>query len=241
MSRVFMNAADKIINNLHNVQAAISDACQKTGRDEKDVSLMAVTKYASDEDVLALLSTGRIRHIGESRVQQALTRWTNPSFAKYDTVKHFIGHLQRNKAAHAAKLFDFIDSIDDIRTAQALDEQAKLLGKTLYIMVQIKLTDRETQSGVSLEDAPLLLKQLGQFPHLCACGYMAIAPQTDDPEQLRPLFKAVKAAFDRDFPLSLPQRYLSLGMSADFKTAVEEGSTLPRVGSKLFAQHLEGL
>lgn len=241
MSRVFMNAADKITKNLDDVQAAISDACRRAGRDEKSVALMAVTKYAADEDVLALLDSGRIRHIGESRVQQALARWTSPSFAKYDTVKHFIGHLQRNKAAQAAKLFDFIDSIDDIRTAQVLDDHAKALGKKLYVMLQIKLTNRETQSGVALENAPQLLKQLAPLSHLCPCGYMAIAPQTDAPQSLRPLFKAVKTAFDRDFPLSLPHRYLSLGMSADFEVAVEEGSTLPRVGSKLFAQHLEGL
>ncbi len=230
-----MNAAEKITKNLQDVQAAIYSACQRAGRNEKDVTLMAVTKYAADEDVLALLNTGKVRHIGESRVQQAFTRWTTPSFAKYNTVKHFIGHLQRNKAAQAAKLFDFIDSIDDIRTAQALEEHAKALAKKLYVLVQIKLTDRETQSGVALTDAPRLLEQLKQLPYLCPCGYMAIAPQTDDPQTLRPLFKAVKTAFDRDFPLSLPQRYLSLGMSADFEVAVEEGSTLPRVGSKLFA------
>ena len=236
-----MTAAEKISKNLQDVEAAICSACQRGGQDEHQVHLMAVTKYAADEDVLALLATGRIRHIGESRVQQAQARWTSPSFAKYNTVKHFIGHLQRNKAAQAAKLFDFIDSIDDIHTAQVLNDHAKTLGKKLYVMVQIKLTDRETQSGVPIQEAPVLLHQIKTLSNLCPCGYMAIAPQTDNHQTLRPLFKAVKTAFDRDFPLSLPQRYLSLGMSADFETAVEEGSTLPRVGSKLFAQHLEEL
>lgn len=235
MSRVFMNTADRISQNVQTVESALSQACLRSGRNPAEVTLMAVTKYAQDEEVLALLNTGRIRHIGESRVQQALARWTRPEFASYTTVKHFIGHLQRNKAAQAAKLFDFIDSIDDIRTAQALDSHAQKLGKRLYIMVQIKLTDRESQSGVSLEQVPLLLRQLQDLKSLCPCGYLAIAPQTDNPQTLRPLFKEVKTAFDRDFPLSLPQRYLSLGMSADFETAVEEGSTLPRVGSRLFA------
>lgn len=230
-----MNAADKIEQNLHSVETALCAACRRAGRNANEVTLMAVTKYAADTDVLALLDTGRVRHIGESRVQQAVARWTSPRFAAYDTVKHFIGHLQRNKAAQAAKLFDFIDSIDDIRTAQALNEQALALNKVLHVMVQIKLTDKNTQSGVKLAEAPQLVRQLQEFKQLRPCGYMAIAPQTDDPQTLRPLFKEVKTAFERDFPPALPQRYLSLGMSADFETAVEEGSTLPRVGSKLFS------
>lgn len=230
-----MNAADRIEQNLSRVEAAVSAACERAGRSAQDVTLMAVTKYAADDEVLALLRTGRVRHIGESRVQQATARWTSPRFAAYDTVRHFIGHLQKNKAAQAAQLFDFIDSIDDIRTAQILDEQARILRKKLYVLVQIKLTDKETQSGIALENAPALLRDLQKLEHLFPCGYMAIAPQTDDSQVLRPLFKAVKTAFERDFPPSVPQRYLSLGMSADFETAVEEGSTLPRIGSKLFA------
>ncbi len=236
-----MNAADKLIQNCDLVQAAIVRACHRAGRTAQGVEVMAVTKYASDEDVLSLLAAGKIRHIGESRIQQSLQRWTQPAFAKYNTVKHFIGHLQRNKAALAAKLFDFIDSIDDIRTAEALNEHAARLGKTLKVLVQIKLTARETQSGVSLQEAPSLLAQLRQLPYINPCGYMAIAPQTENLEVLRPLFKQVHAAFERDFPPQGQERYLSLGMSEDFETAVEEGSTLPRVGSKLFFKGSEEL
>ena len=106
--------------------------------------------------------------------------------------------------------------------------------------MQIKLTDRESQSGVSLAQAPVLVAQLKALKQLHVCGYMGIAPQTDDTARLRALFKEVKAAFDRDFPAGR-ERYLSLGMSNDFEVAVEEGSTLPRVGSRLFAPHLEEL
>ncbi len=239
MSRVFMNAAEKVTQNLLQVQAAIRHSCQKNGRPHQSVHLLAVTKYASDEDVLALLNTGKITHIGESRVQQAVARWKNPSFAKFPVCKHFIGHLQKNKVAQAVELFDFIDSIDDISTAQAINTQAEKLGKKIYVMLQIKLTQRESQSGIALEHAPDLLKQVRALKNLIPCGYMAIAPQTQCSEDLRPLFKQLKMAFDRDFPLTLPQRYLSLGMSNDFKTAVEEGSTLPRIGSMLFAEHRE--
>ena len=235
-----MKSAARLEHNLQAVQTAVLQACGRSKRCVTDVALMAVTKYAADSDVLALLDTGKISHIGESRVQQARARWTRPEFAKYRVTKHFIGHLQRNKAAQAAELFDFIDSIDNLQTAQALDEQAAKRSKILRVLVQIKLTDRQSQSGISLQQAPLLVEQLRKLEHLRPCGYMAIAPQTEDIAKLRTLFAQVKTAFDQDFPAG-QERYLSLGMSNDFEVAVEEGSTLPRVGSKLFAPHLEEL
>lgn len=234
-----MNRAAQLVQNLMQVQAAITAACRRSGRNAQNIALMAVTKYAADEDVLALLSGGHIRHIGESRAQQAIARWTRPEFAALPVVKHFIGHVQRNKAALVAQYFDFVDSIDDIRTAQSLHTAAQRLQKPMQVLVQIKLTDRDTQSGVSLAEAPALVQELAHWPYLRPCGYMAIAPQVPHPDTLRPLFKQVKEAFEQDFPPTVPQRYLSLGMSHDFETAVEEGSTLPRVGSRLFAAHLE--
>lgn len=236
-----MNTAAQILQNWQQVYTATERACSKSARNIQDVSIMAVTKYAADEDVLTLLDTGYIRHIGESRIQQAVKRWTSPQFAKYQVTKHFIGHLQKNKTAQAAALFDFIDSIDDIRTAHLLEIHAAKLHKCLQVLVQIKLTDRDSQSGVSLAQAPALVNQIRQLAHIIPCGYMAIAPQTQDTACLRKLFQTVKKAFDRDFPVSLPERYLSLGMSNDFEIAIEEGSSLPRIGNRLFAAHLEEL
>ena len=234
-----MKTAGKISQNLQKVQKCIENAASRAKSQTDGIDILAVTKYASDQDVLALLQTGKIKHIGESRVQQALTRWTDPTFAKHHVYKHFIGHLQKNKAAQAAKLFDFIDSIDDIHTAQVLDMHAEKLNKKLFVMVQIKLTDRQTQSGLSLQEAPKLLLQLKPLHHLIVCGYMAIAPHPAETAQLRELFSQVKMAFDRDFPPGPQPRYLSLGMSEDFEIAVEEGSTLPRIGSMLFAENTE--
>ncbi len=233
-----MNRVATLIRNWQAVQHTIEKACQHSGRNPAEVELMAVTKYASDEDVLKLLETGRIQHIGESRVQQAISRWKRPEFAKYSVYKHFIGHLQKNKAAQAAALFDFIDSIDKLETAVLLDKCAEQLHKNLHVLVQIKLTSRPTQSGIALAEAPALVAAMKQLPHLTLCGYMAIAPQTDDTALLRTLFQQVRLAFERDFSKG-QKRYLSLGMSNDFELAVEQGSTLPRVGSLLFAQHLE--
>ncbi|MBR4682797.1 MAG: YggS family pyridoxal phosphate-dependent enzyme [Elusimicrobiaceae bacterium] len=232
-----MNREDQLLQNYKKVKEALSTACQHAGRSPEEVTLLAVTKYAKDSDVLFLLRQGLIKHVGESRVQQALLRWQSPDFVPFATVKHLIGHLQHNKAAKAAQFFDFIDSLDDFSTAQALDRHVPQ-GKVLRGLVQIKLTNRDSQSGLPLERARELVRQLRTLPHVKVCGYMAIAPQGGAENELKRLFAEVKKAFDVDFPAGT-ERYLSLGMSEDFTIAVEAGSTLPRIGSKLFADNLQ--
>ena len=234
-----MNREEILIANFQKVASALSAACRRSGRDPKEITLLAVTKYAKDSDVLTLLQKGLIKHIGESRVQQAQARWEQPEFARFNTVKHLIGHLQKNKAAKAAQLFDFIDSLDSLETALALEKNVPQ-GKTLRALVQIKLTNKATQSGLPLAAARRLVQELKNLSRVKVCGYMAIAPQGSSDTELRQLFRPIKQAFDEDFNAQ-PERYLSLGMSEDFETAVEEGSSLPRIGSKLFAENLEGL
>ncbi len=228
-----MNREEKLRANFQEVQNSLSAACQRAGRNTQDVTLLAVTKYAQDQDVLCLLRQGLIKHIGESRVQQAQKRWTSPEFASFPVIKHLIGHLQHNKAAKAAPFFDFIDSLDDLSTAVLLDKHVPA-GKILRVLVQVKLTTRQTQTGLPLKEARALVKQVRELKNVKVCGYMAIAPQGAPERELRALFAPLKQAFDEDFPAG-QERYLSLGMSEDFVVAVEEGSTLPRIGSKLFA------
>lgn len=229
-----MNREEQLLQNFKEVQDSLSGACKRAGRNPQEITLLGVTKYAADEDVLFFLKQGLLKHVGESRLQQALSRWTRPEFAAFDTVKHLIGHLQHNKAAKAAQFFDFIDSLDDFSTAQMLAKHVPA-GKTLRVLVQVKLTTRETQSGLPLEKARELVKQVRSLANLKVCGYMAIAPQGATPQELKALFAPLKEAFDEDFPLG-QERYLSLGMSEDFEIAIEAGSTLPRIGSKLFAE-----
>ena len=135
-------------------------------------------------------------------------------------------------------MFDFIDSLDSEETALALNRTAPE-GKIIRALIQIKLTQKDTQSGLPLKEARKLVKKLAELEHIKVCGYMGIAPQGASEEELHQIFKQVKTAFDQDFPGG--ERYLSLGMSEDFRVAVEEGSTLPRIGSRLFATTLEGL
>ena len=236
-----MNRETVLLKNLQAVQSSLFHACQRALRNPQTVTLLAVIKYAKDEEVLTLLEKGLLPHVGESRVQQAWARWKeNPAFARFSTVKkHFIGHLQKNKAAKAAVLFDSIDSLDDEETARVLSKHIPA-DKVMRGLVQVKLTGKPTQAGLPLPQARALAKKLrGQFENLDICGYMAVAPQGAPEKELRALFRAVKQAFDEDFK-DVPHAQLSLGMSEDFEVAVQEGSTLPRIGSLLFKQDLEG-
>lgn len=221
------------------IKARIEKACAASGRDPAGVEILAVTKYASVESVAALLSGGQARLVGESRVQDALSRWQDPLLLPYkDKIeRHFIGHLQSNKAGKAAAFFDCFDSIDGIRAAETLNTKAAEAGRKFPVMLQVKLTDRETQSGLSLEEAPALLQQMAKLPNLIPYGYMGIAPIAADQNELRPLFAKVRARFEKDFPGETGgvKTRLSLGMTGDFEAAVMEGSTLVRIGSALFS------
>lgn len=235
-----MQREEILLQNLSEVKNSISCACQRVQRCPGEVTLLAVTKYAQDKDVLALLERGLLTDIGESRVQQAWSRWhENPAFAKYTQVKkHFIGHLQKNKAAKAALLFDFVDSLDDFETARVLSAHLPP-GKVMQCLVQVKLTDKKSQSGLPLPQARQLAAQLrGAFANVDVIGYMAVAPQGASKNVLHRLFGEVYRAFKTDFK-GVAAAQLSLGMSEDFVAAVEEGSTLPRIGGLLFNRNLE--
>lgn len=236
-----MTREEQLLQNYNDVKTSLEQAALRARRSPQEITLLAVTKYALDKDVLTLLKRGVLTDIGESRVQQAWARWhENPDFAKFSQVKkHFIGHLQKNKAAKAAQLFDFVDSLDDLETARALSKHLPK-GKTLGVLVQVKLSHKDTQSGLPLPAARELAAQLKTaFENVRVLGYMAVAVQGANEQELRRLFEPVAHAFEEDFK-DVPGAQLSLGMSEDFEIAVEEGSTLPRIGSLLFSKSLEG-
>ncbi|MCX5783001.1 MAG: YggS family pyridoxal phosphate-dependent enzyme [Elusimicrobia bacterium] len=229
--------AGEIIRNFDAVQEKITKACVKSGRNPAEVEIVAVTKYASVKDIACLLTQGRVLHVGESRVQDALEKWSAPELEPFlpKVKKHLIGHIQTNKAGKAVAFFDSADSIDNIKTAQFLDRKAREIGKKIDAMVQLKLTQKETQGGVLVSQAGELTAQVRELNGLNLRGYMGIAPQGAGESELRAVFSKAKEIFDRDFPAKAGEKfYLSLGMTEDFEIAVEEGSNLPRIGGAIF-------
>jgi pyridoxal phosphate enzyme (YggS family) len=234
-----MQATLCVISNLEGVLKRVENASLRSCHNPKEVELLVVTKYADNQDVLTLLKAEKINNIAETKVQDAVSKWNCESFLPYrDKVKkHFIGHLQSNKIKKAVEFFDFIDTVDNLKTAHILDEKAAELNKKIFVMVQIKLTEKETQAGIEPKKASELVSEIRKMKNLDARGYLAIAPIVENPEQLRPIFKKAKKLFDSDFTstqTSDHKNYLSLGMSGDFEVAVEEGSNLPRIGSLIF-------
>ena len=206
--------------------------------------VMSVIKYASDEEALTLIRDGRITILGESRVQDAAGRWLgNPGFIalRNKISLHFIGHLQTNKTGQALEIFDSIDSLDSLKLALEINRKAEKNAKKVPVMIQLKLSDSETQYGVRPEDLKPFMKELSALPWLSPRGLMVIAPNTGDEKLLNAAFSGAKNVYDVFFSSPADadghKNYFSAGMSGDFETAIKNGSNLVRLGSLFFRTH----
>lgn len=230
--------------NLEKLETAIADACRRAGRRRENVELMAVSKTYPAETIAEAASLG-LTLFGENRVQEfagkalhaaALrTELGNPSVRM-----HLIGHLQSNKAARAAELFDAVDSVDSLRLAQRLNDAAGKLGKRLPVLLEVKLSPEETKEGLEPEsaEAAQLLEALPALSSLEMRGLMTIAPWGAPDEVTRACFRSLREWRDRwasKYP-KLNLEVLSMGMSGDFPLAIAEGATRIRVGTALFGK-----
>lgn len=222
-----------ILDNIEQIRYRVSAAAVRAGRNPNHIKLLAVTKYAALEAIKELLQSGAVAEVGESRIQDAQAK-KQALGALAETVRwRFIGHLQTNKAKKAVQLFDSIDSLDSVHVAEALEKALAPSKRCLPVLIQVKLSGKATQSGVAPEDVGAFLKALEAFPHLEARGLMAIAPNLEPVEAVRPHFRRMRELLNNFFS-NRPDAELSMGMSRDFEIAVEEGATHIRVGSALF-------
>lgn len=222
-----------IQHNVAVVQERIAAAAARSGRQPEDICLVAVTKTIAPEKIQEAVVAG-IDHIGENRVQEAMTKVESIS---PEVTWHLVGHLQRNKAKTAIQIFDIIHSLDSIRLARTLQRRAEVLDKTIDCLLQVNVSGEKTKYGILPEQLTPLLKELSSLQCLHVRGLMTIAPYVDNPEEVRPVFRRLRElARDAD-KLKLPgisMEELSMGMSGDFEVAIEEGATMVRVGSAIF-------
>lgn len=214
-----------IAANLRAVEETVAAACRRAGRAPDDVLLIAVSKTVDLERIRAAVAAGA-RALGENRVQEAKDKI---EALGHPVPWHLIGSLQTNKARDAVQLFDCIHSIDRIDLARELDRRAQALGRTVRGLLQVNLGDEPQKGGAAPDDVKRLLDDTAAMPRLEIVGLMAIPPHTEDPEGARPHFKRLRELRDA---LGLP--HLSMGMSADFAIAIEEGATMVRVGTSVF-------
>jgi pyridoxal phosphate enzyme (YggS family) len=218
--------------NLAQIRDRIAVAAKRAGRRPDEITIVAVTKTHPSETILAAYEAG-LRHFGENRVQEFESKL--PALANLKVTCHLIGHLQSNKAARAARLFDRIDSVDSLALAQRLDAAAATENKRLGVLIEVHLSNEATKSGVPEPELLELAQSIATFPNLQLQGLMTIPPFQDGPEGARPFFRKLAALRDqaaRRISHSLP--VLSMGMSHDFEIAIEEGATEIRPGTALF-------
>lgn len=226
--------------NLARVEVSIGAACRTAGRSRGEVRLMAVSKVHPAEAMAEALAAG-LTLFGENRVQEfdaKRTRLLDLGIANAQV--HLIGHLQTNKSGRAAEIFDGVDSVDSLRLAERLNDASAKLGRRLPVLLEIKLSDEPTKAGIDPASAELrtLLERLPEMQHLAMRGLMTIAPFDDNLESARTCFRRLRGLRDtwaQEFP-RLDFGELSMGMSGDFAIAIEEGSTLVRIGTALFGK-----
>jgi len=228
-----MPGAPQIAENLEKVRSNVARAAERCGRDPAEVAILAVTKTHPRETVQAACEAG-LRLFGENRVQEAEEKY-RPGLAPLEL--HLIGHLQRNKATRAAALFSAVQSIDKLETAQALEAACAASGRSLEVLLEMNTSGEQTKFGFAGEDDLLAaVEPVLALPHLRLRGLMTVGPLTEDRAAVRAAFRRLARLFDqlRSRKLAAALEVLSMGMSGDYETAVEEGSTLLRLGTALF-------
>jgi len=208
----------------------------RAGRNPEDIKLIAITKTVDIKRIQKAIDWG-LRIFGESRVQEAKEKISKFEFrnSKLKIEWHLVGYLQKNKARIAVQLFDLIHSLDSIELAAEINKNAEKIGKTQRVLIQVKLSEEETKHGVAREDLMDLMKAVSEMKRLNLEGLMTMPPFFDDPEMARPYFKELRELRDNaeNSGFTLPE--LSMGMTNDFEVAIEEGATMVRIGTGIFA------
>ena len=228
-----------ISDNIAEIRQRIANAALRASRRPEDVTLIAVSKTFSAENIREAYVAG-LRMFGESRIQEFAGK-ADALRDLRDVEWHMIGHLQTNKAAKAAELFAAIDSVDSLKLAEKLNAAAEKLGKILRVLIEINVGGEAAKSGVDCDSEELqkILQAAPLLDNLEICGLMTVPPYTQDPEGSRPYFRKLREIRDQIAARKLAavsMDVLSMGMSHDFEVAIEEGSTCVRVGTAIFGE-----
>jgi len=215
----------ELAQRLEQVRTRIARAAEKARRDPAGITLLAVTKIFPASAIREAWDLG-LREFGENYVQEFEAK--APEVSGLEGARfHLIGHLQSNKSARAAELFHCIQTVDSAKLARRLDAA----GKPLDVMIEVKLSDEESKSGAAPAEIPPIIEAIRACPRLTLTGLMTMPPWSEDAEAPRPYFRRL-----RELAAEHGLRGLSMGMSNDLETAIEEGATCVRVGTALFGK-----
>ena len=224
---------ENIFKNLEQVHDRIKAACIRGGRKPEEVTLIAVSKTKPLEDLQEAYRCGE-RVFGENKVQEIALK--QPQMPK-DACFHMIGHLQRNKVRQVLPLVSMIHSVDSLRLAQEIQQEAKRLGRIVDILLEVNVAGEESKFGFAPEEVIHNLQMIREFSHIRVCGLMTIAPFVENSEQNRPVFKKLFQLYvdikHKNID-NVNMAVLSMGMTGDYQVAIEEGATMIRVGTGIF-------
>lgn len=230
---------DELIERIRQVRLQVEEAAARSGRNADAVTIIAVSKTIPAERVALAYQMG-LKVFGENRVQEAREKI---AALPYPLIRwHLIGHLQTNKVARAVELFHLIHSVDSARLAEALERSAAARQKAQPVLLQVNVAGEATKEGVSIAELPALAEAVLNQPHLHVQGLMTIAPYTEQPEAVRPVFRRLRQVRD-ELRERFPQgnwAELSMGMSGDYLVAIEEGATMVRIGRAIFGERSTG-
>lgn len=230
-----------IEQNLITVRNRMKQAAARGGRSE-DVTLVAVSKYSSAEDVLEAARCGQTV-FAENRVQQLLEKWKRLEELRASGVEipdltwHLIGHLQTNKVKYIIGKVALIHSVDSVHLAQEINRLSEQKGIVTQILLEVNVSGEESKSGVPMDEIDTFCAGIQSMEHICLKGFMTMAPKGAPEAELRKIFSAIYEKFvdkKRDIMHNIDMTYLSMGMSADFEVAIEEGANMIRVGHGVF-------
>ncbi|MCP4118787.1 MAG: YggS family pyridoxal phosphate-dependent enzyme [Desulfobacteraceae bacterium] len=225
-----------IKNRLQTIQDEIRSAAGAAGRNPDEVLLVSVSKRKSAALVKEAVDAG-VTILGENYIQEAIDKIE--TLGEIPAAWHFIGHLQSNKARFAVKHFDLIHTVDSLKLAREINKQAKKIGKVQKILIQINISEEASKSGTGADEALALAKEISPFENVSVRGLMGMPPFFDAPEKARPFFKAmaeIKSAIEGENIPNISMEHLSMGMSGDFRVAIEEGATMVRIGTAIFGE-----
>ena len=227
-----------LAENLDLIRQRIRAACARVGRDEKSVTLLAVSKTHPPETIREAVDCGQLL-FGENKIQEAKAKIPLcPGKARW----HFIGHLQSNKVRDAVEMFEMIQGVDSLAIAKEISKRAEQSAKTMPVLIEVNVAGEASKFGYAPEKLLAEFNELNVLPRIEVHGLMAIPPFTPVPEKARPYFQKLRQLKERaEAVLGAPLTHLSMGMSGDFEVAIEEGATLVRVGTALFGERLSSV
>ena len=233
---------------IQDVESRIQAACDRAGRKRSEVTLIAVSKTKPVSMVKEAYELG-MRHFGENKVQELVSKYEELQGTFNEAVYwHLIGHLQRNKVKYIVDKAVLIHSVDSLRLAEQIEEEAAKKGITCDILIEVNIAEEETKFGVTANEVYPLVDEVRNLPHIRLRGLMTIAPYTENPEKNREYFKKLRELYvdiktkniDNTVKGKLRNNghfdTLSMGMTGDFEVAIEEGATMVRVGTGIFGE-----